>query len=123
MTTLTLLELPGCGPLGAAKIVGETAGVGRFKNEAAFARFAGVVPVPYWSANTGTVRSMKTGNRRMNSALHRIALIQIAHEGEGKVYYQKRREQGDPPLKAIRCLKRRLARVVYQRLRADEKSK
>lgn len=116
----TLLELPGCGPLGAAKIVGETAGVGRFKSEAAFARFAGVVPVPHWSANTGTVRSTKTGNRRMNSALHRIALTQIRCDCEGQVYYRRRRDQGDPPLKAIRCLKRRLARVVYQRLRIDE---
>ncbi len=119
----SLLELPGCGPLGAAKIIGETAGVGRFTSEAAFARFAGVVPVPHWTANTGRVRSVKTGNRRMNSALHRIALTQIRCDCEGQVYYRKRREQGDPPLKAIRCLKRRLARVVYQRLRADEKSK
>lgn len=116
----TLLELPGCGPLGAAKIVGETAGVGRFTSEAAFARFAGVVPVPHWTANTGRVRSVKTGNRRMNSALHRIALTQIRCDCEGQAYYRKRREQGDPPLKAIRCLKRRLARVVYQRLRVDE---
>lgn len=118
----TLLNLPGCGPLGAAKIVGETAGVGRFTSEAAFARFAGVVPVPHWTANTGRVRSAKTGNRRMNSALHRIALTQIRCECEGKAYYRKRREQGDPPLKAIRCLKRRLARVVYQCLRADERA-
>jgi transposase len=50
----------------------------------------------------------------------RIALTQIRLDCEGQKYYRKRREMGDPPLKAIRCLKRRLARVVYQRLRADE---
>lgn len=33
----TLLAMPGVGPLTAAKIVGEAAGVGRFKSEAAFA--------------------------------------------------------------------------------------
>ena len=33
-----LLAMPGCGELTAAKLVGETAGVTRFKSEAAFAR-------------------------------------------------------------------------------------
>jgi transposase len=41
-----LLSLPGCGELTAAKLVGEAAGVTRFKSEAAFARHAGVAPVP-----------------------------------------------------------------------------
>lgn len=35
-----LLELPGCGPLTAAKIVGETAGIARFATEAKFVRHA-----------------------------------------------------------------------------------
>ena len=37
----TLLAMPGVGALTAAKIVGEAAGVSRFKSEAAFARHAG----------------------------------------------------------------------------------
>lgn len=41
-----LLAFPGCGELTAAKLVGEVAGVTRFKSEAAFARYAGVAPVP-----------------------------------------------------------------------------
>jgi hypothetical protein len=44
--------LRGCGELTAAKIVGETAGITRFKSEAAFARHAGVAPIPVWSGNT-----------------------------------------------------------------------
>ena len=52
-----LLTMPGCGELTAAKLVGETAGVTRFKSEAAFARHAGVAPIPVWSGNTaGRVR-------------------------------------------------------------------
>ena len=42
----SLLALPGCGELTAAKIVGETANVTRFKSEAAFACYSGVAPVP-----------------------------------------------------------------------------
>jgi transposase len=41
-----LLTLSGCGPLGAAKLLVETADVRRFKSEAAFAMHAGVAPVP-----------------------------------------------------------------------------
>jgi transposase len=36
-----LLTMPGCGPLTAAKIVGETAGVSRFRDRAAYARYNG----------------------------------------------------------------------------------
>ncbi len=45
----SLVEIPGCGPLLAAKIVGETAEVNRFSSGDAFARYAGVGPVPHWS--------------------------------------------------------------------------
>lgn len=38
----TLLAMPGVGPLTAGKLVGETAGVTRFKSKAAFARHAGI---------------------------------------------------------------------------------
>ncbi|MGH3995108.1 MAG: IS110 family transposase, partial [Pseudonocardiaceae bacterium] len=41
-TATALLAMPGVGALTAAKIVGETAGVARFKSEAAFARHAGI---------------------------------------------------------------------------------
>src|SRR6185312_14261361 len=68
-----LLALPGCAELTAAKIIGETAGVTRFKSEAAFARHSGVAPVPVWSGNTaGRVRMTRSGNRQLNAALHRI---------------------------------------------------
>jgi transposase len=39
-----LLALPGCGPLTAAKIIGETAGVDRFKSRDAYARYNGMHP-------------------------------------------------------------------------------
>jgi transposase len=47
-----LLDLVGCGPLTAAKIVGETAGVDRFRSKEAFARHNGTAPVPVWSGNS-----------------------------------------------------------------------
>ena len=115
-----LLALPGCGPLSAAKIAGETANVDRFRSEACFAMNAGVAPLPVWSGNTrGRVRMSRTGNRQLNAALHRIAVTQIRLPGVGQTYYRKRLDQGDSKVEALRCLKRRLARVVFHALHAD----
>jgi len=113
-----LVELPGCGALTAAKIVGETAGIHRFRDEAKYAMHTGVAPIPVWSGRTeGRVRMNKSGNRQLNAALHRIAITQIRIDGLGKTYYQKRRAAGDSKTEALRCLKRRLARVVYNTLK------
>ncbi len=117
----TLLAMPGCGELTAAKLVGEAAGVTRFKSEAAFARHSGVAPIPVWSGNTAErVRLTRSGNRQLNAALHRIAITQIRLSASpGHTYYHKRRAEGDSTNEALRCLKRRLARVVYNRLLTD----
>jgi transposase len=119
-----LLALPGCGELTAAKLVGEAAGVTRFKTEAAFARHAGVAPIPVWSGNTaGRVRMSRSGNRQLNAALHRIAVTQIRLDGLGRGYYQKRLNAGASKPEALRSLKRRLARVVYHHLHNDHQNR
>ncbi|ART73351.1 IS110 family transposase [Mycobacterium dioxanotrophicus] len=119
-----LLAMPGCGELTAAKIIGETAGVTRFKSEAAFARHSGVAPIPVWSGNTaGRVRMTRSGNRQLNAALHRIAITQIRLDGLGQAYYRKRLAAGDSTTEALRCLKRRLARVVFGHLHTDHQTR
>ena len=113
-----LVALPGCGALTAAKIVGETAGVSRFAHEGKYAMHAGVAPVPVWSGRTaGRVRMSKSGNRQLNAALHRIAVTQIRLDGLGREYYRKRLAAGDSTTEALRALKRRLARVVFNTLK------
>ncbi len=117
----TLLAMPGVGPLTAAKIVGEAAGVGRFKSEAAFARHSGIAPIPVWSGNTaGRVRLTRSGNRQLNAAVHRIAITQIRLDGLGQAYYRKKKAEGMSNPEALRCLKRRLARIVYGHLHTDQ---
>jgi transposase len=113
-----LLELPGCAALTAAKIVGETAGIDRFATEAKYAMHTGVAPIPVWSGSTrGRVRMNKSGNRQLNAALHRIAVTQIRLGGLGKAYYDKRLAAGDSKTEALRSLKRRLARIVFNTLK------
>ena len=104
----------------AARLVAETANASRFRIEAAWARHAGVAPIPDASgSNPGRVRLNRSGNRLLNAAIHRIALTQIRCGAAGAIYYQNRIAAGDSRSKALRRLKRRLARVVFQRLRAD----
>ncbi len=118
----SLLALPGCGALTAAKLVGETAGVARFADEAKFARHAGIAPIPVWSGRTeGRVRMTRSGNRQINCALHRIAVTQIRlKDSLGKKYYDKKKAEGMSSTEALRCLKRRLVRVVYNTLKTDQ---
>lgn len=116
----TLLAMPGVGALTAAKLVGESAGISRFKSEAAFARHAGIAPIPVWSGNTkGRVRLTRSGNRQLNAAIHRIAVTQIRMDGLGKTYYEKKKAEGMSTPEALRCLKRHLARIVFNHLTTD----
>jgi transposase len=120
-----LLDIPGCGDLTAAKLVGEAAGVARFKSEAAFSCHAGVAPIPVWSGNTaGQMRLSRSGNRQLNSAIHRIAVTQIRMpDTEGHAYYQRRTAAGKTKAAARRCVKRGIARRVYRALLADHQTR
>jgi transposase len=59
----TLLELQGCGPLSAAKLVAESAGIDRFRSRSAFARWNGTAPIPAWTGNEKFRLSRITGRR------------------------------------------------------------
>jgi transposase len=115
-----LLGLAGCGPLTAAKLVGETAGIGRFRSSAAFARHNGTAPLPVWSGNDERHRLSRTGNRQLNLALHRIAVTQMRIDERAKTYIAKRRAGGGTKLEAIRALRRHLSDEVFRRMSRDE---
>ncbi|MGH2576453.1 MAG: IS110 family transposase [Actinomycetota bacterium] len=115
-----LLAMPGCGPLSAAKIIGEVAGAARFRSKAAFARWNGTAPIPVWSGNSTRHRLNRGGNRQVNAALHRIALTQWRGVGPGRAYVQHRLAAGSTKTEALRLLRRRLSDEVFRRLLADE---
>ena len=115
----SLLAQRGCGPLTAGKIVGETAGIERFRSRAAYARHNGSAPIPVWSGNNDHHRLSRSGNRQLNCALHRMAITQLAHDGESRAYVERRVANGDTRAEALRALKRRLSDVVFRCLKAD----
>lgn len=118
-----LLALTGCGVLTAAKIVGETAGVRRFKGADAFARHNGTAPIPVWSGNNDHHRLNRGGNRQLNAALHRIAVTQIRYPGPAKDALEQLVKSGKTKRDALRIIRRRLSDIVYKRLVEDSQAK
>lgn len=121
-TAPTLLQLPGVGALTAAKIVGEVADARWFRSKDAFARHNGIAPLPVSSGNRERHRLSRTGNRRLNCAIHRIAITQGRCHPDARAYLQRRTTTGDTRTEALQALKRRLSDIVYRVLLADATS-
>ena len=89
-----LLDEPGFGPLTAAKLIGEIAGVQRFATEAKLARAAGIAPIPVSSGKTNRHRLDRGGNRQINTTIHRIALTRARCHPETQDYIARKRAEG-----------------------------
>jgi transposase len=112
-----LLELPGCGPLTAAQLLGEIAGVERFATDARLAKHSGAAPLPASSGQKQRHRLNRQGNRQLNCALHRIAVTQGRVHPPARAYLARKQAEGKSRIEALRCLKRHLARVVFRLLK------
>ena len=114
-----LADLPGAGPQVAAAVVAHAGDVRRFRSQAAFARFCGVAPIPCRSGQSdGRHRLHRGGNRQLNAALHRIAIVQARVSPQAQAFLARKREEGKTAREARRALKRHLANVVFKRLLA-----
>ena len=98
----SLLAIPGAATLTAAKIVGQTAEVRRFKSKDAYARHNGTAPLPAWSGNRTRHRLSRTGNRQLNCAIHRIAVTLIRCHPDAQAYLKARIASGDTKTEALR---------------------
>ena len=114
-----LLELAGCGPLSAAKLLCEIGPIERFQSDAQLARHAGVAPLEASSGKRRRHRLDRGGNRQLNCALHRIAITQGRVYGPARAYLERKQGEGKSRREAIRCLKRQLARTVYTTLKSE----
>jgi transposase len=111
-----LLEQPGVGPLAAAQIVVSWSHRGRIASEAAFARLAGCAPIPASSGQTVRYRLDRSGDRRLNRALHMILVTRRRTHAPTIAYIERRIQEGKTRREANRCLKRYLARSLYRQL-------
>jgi transposase len=118
-TGTTLTEIFGVGPLVAAQIIGEVRCVERFASQDRFARHNGTAPIPASSGRSTRYRLNRGNNRRLNHAIHVIALTQAGYDPRAKAFLARSRAEGKSSREAMRALKRRLSDVVYRQLLAD----
>lgn len=116
-----LQQLHGIGPSGAARLLGDIGDIGRFASRAHFASWNGTAPIDASSGDQNRHRLSRAGNRRINRALHIMAIVQLRHDTEGRRYYRRKLAAGKTPMEALRALKRRLSDVVYKQMIADAK--
>jgi transposase len=115
-----LLDEPGVGPIVAAQLIVAWSHRGRVRSEAAFARLAGVAPVPASSGQTRRQRLSRGGDRQLNRALHTVVLHRRQHDPATKQYIARRIAEGKSKRDATRLLKRYLARHLYRLLQQTE---
>ncbi len=60
------------------------------------------------------------GNRKLNDAMHLIAVTQIRNTGTpGRVFYDCKLAEGKTKKEALRALKRRVSHAVWRQLQVD----
>jgi transposase len=118
----TLTEIFGIGPILAARIIGTVGDVARFPTKAHFASYAGTAPVEASSGEVVRHRLSLAGNRKLNYALHMVAVCQARSEARGGAYYRKKIAEGKSRKEALRCLKRRVSDAVFRNLVADSQA-
>jgi transposase len=114
-----LLAICGVGIITAARLLGETGDIRRFRSSAAYARHNGTAPIPVSSALSDVHRLNRGGNRQANAAIHRIALTQArCHPGAQALLKRRAETIRETRKAALRALKRNLSDVIYRTLRS-----
>jgi transposase len=88
------------------------------RSEAAFAALAGASPIPASSGQITRHRLNRGGDRRLNRALHTVALTRLRCHPETRQYAARRSGEGKTDRDIKRCLKRAIARRLYRRIQA-----
>lgn len=95
----------------------------RIKSEAAFAKLCGTCPIPASSGMTNKHRLYRGGHRQANAALYRTVIVRMRFHQPTIDYVARRTAEGLSKKDIIRCLKRFVAREVYQRVMHDHRAR
>lgn len=130
LDTITMLAAPtlreafGIGPDSAAEmmiVAGDNPE--RIRSEAAFAKLCGACPIPASSGVTNRHRLFRGGHRQANAALYRIVIVRMRWHQPTIDYVARRTAQGLSKKDIIRCLKRFVARDIYNALIIDYRAR
>lgn len=86
----------------------------RLTSEAAFAMLCGAAPIPASSGKTNRHRLNRGGDRQANKALYRVVICRLRWDPRTRAYMERRTKDGMSKKEIIRCLKRYIARELYQ---------
>jgi transposase len=92
----------------------------RLRTEATFAHLCGVAPIDASSGKHERHRLNRGGDRQANSALWHIVITRMVCDQRTRDYIARRIEEGRTKKEAMRCLKRYIAREIYQQLPRQE---
>lgn len=118
-TGTSLMDLPGIGPTGAARLLVEVGDITRFPDRGHFASWNGTAPIDASSGDHVRHRLSRAGNRQINRILHTMAVVQLRNPGLGRDYYDRKKADGKSSMEAMRCLKRRLSDIVFRTMLDD----
>jgi transposase len=118
----SLMDLPGVGPIVAARVLADVGDVTRFADRNRFASWTGTAPIEASSGEIVRHRLSRAGNRRMNHMIHIAATTQIRLNTAGRAYYLRKLAAGKTKAEAMRCLKRRISDALYRQLVADARA-
>ena len=119
----SVTDIYGVGPVVAAFVIGYTPPIDRFATADRYAAYNGTAPIEVSSGGKVRHRLSRRGNRTLNHAIHTAAVTQISHDTPGRVYYDKKMDEGKTNKEALRALKRRISNAVYRRLVADGRNR
>jgi transposase len=92
----------------------------RLTSEAGFAMLCGVAPIPASSGKTTRHRLNRGGDRQANAALYRVVLCRLRWNPRTRAYAERRTKEGLSKKEIIRCLKRYIARELYQIITSND---
>lgn len=120
----SLLEIDGIGPVLAVRLLGRAGRPSRFRSADAFGSYTGSAPIEASSGEHVVHRLSRSGDRKLNSALHLVAVTQVRmRDSAGRCYFDRKIEEGKTRNEAMRCLKRKLASHIWRRMLADERAR
>ena len=93
--------------------------IDRLRGEGSFSMLCGASPIPASSGKTSRHRLNYGGDRQANRALHLIAVCRLRYCQRTRAYVKRRTAEGKTQREIMRCLKRYIARELYNTLRAD----
>jgi transposase len=116
----SLTGLFGVGPVIAAAVIGDVRHVSRFPDRDHFAACNGTAPIEVSSGGRKACRLSRRGNRRLNHAIHMVAVTQIRYRHtKGRAYYDKKLAEGKTSKEALRALKRQISDAIFACLQED----